>query len=61
LDTKEGERNIYKLGKSRERKIRDLNQVKCIKSEDAKVLVKDEEIKERWKDYNNNNKPLVPN
>jgi len=51
LDTKEGERNIYKLAKSRERKTRDLNQVKCIKGEDAKVLVKDEEIKERWKFY----------
>ena len=51
LDSKEGEKRIYKLAKARERKTRDFNQVKCIKSEDSKVLVRDEEIKERWKKY----------
>ncbi|GMP66791.1 hypothetical protein CsSME_00027000 [Camellia sinensis var. sinensis] len=33
------------------RKTRDFNQVKCIKGEDSKVLVNDEEIKERWNNY----------
>ncbi|CAL5400242.1 unnamed protein product [Camellia sinensis] len=51
LDSKEGEKMVYKLAKMRERKTRDFNQVKCIKSEDSKVLVKDDEIKERWKNY----------
>ena len=51
LDSKEGEKRIYKLAKIRERKSRDFNHVKCIKSEDSKVLVKDEETKERWKNY----------
>ncbi|GMP25038.1 hypothetical protein CsSME_00002089 [Camellia sinensis var. sinensis] len=51
LDSKEGEKRVYKLAKIRERKTRDFNQVKCIKSEDSKVLVKDDEIKERWKNY----------
>ena len=51
LDRKAGEKRVYKLAKIREKKIRDFNQVKCIKSEDSKVLVKDEEIKERWKNY----------
>jgi hypothetical protein len=32
LGTKEGE-DIYKMGKSRERKMRDIIQVKCIKDE----------------------------
>jgi hypothetical protein len=31
LDTKEGEKDIYRMGKSRERKTRDIIQVKCIK------------------------------
>jgi hypothetical protein len=31
LDTKEGERNIYKMAKIRARKTRDADQVKCIK------------------------------
>jgi hypothetical protein len=47
LDTKDGENNIYKMVKVRERKIRDFNQVKCIKDEDDMLLVKDDEIKNR--------------
>ena len=31
LDTKEGESDIYKMAKIRERKTRDVDQVKCIK------------------------------
>ena len=48
LDIKVGEKNIYKFTKMRERKTRDFNQGKCIKSEDSIILVKDEEIEERW-------------
>jgi hypothetical protein len=33
LDMKEGEKDIYKMVKSRERKMRDIIQVKCIKDE----------------------------
>ena len=51
LGQKDEERNIYKLGKIREMKTRDLKCVKCIKDEDQWVLVKEEEIKERWKRY----------
>jgi hypothetical protein len=51
LDTKEGEKDIYRLAKMRDRKSRDLGMVRCIKDETQRVLVKDEEIKERWKDY----------
>ena len=51
LDTKDGERDIYKLAKARERKTRDLNQVKCIKDENQNVLVNEGAIKERWKEY----------
>ena len=32
----------------REKKSRDLGNIRCIKSEDQRVLVKDDEIKERW-------------
>lgn len=49
LDSKDGEKNIYKLAKLREKKNRDFSQVKCIKGDDSRVLVKDEEIKDRWK------------
>ena len=35
----------------REKKSRDLNHVKCIKSNNQNVLMKDNNIKERWKEY----------
>jgi hypothetical protein len=49
--TKEGEKDIYRMAKSRERKMRDIIQVKCIKDEIERLLTKDEDIKNRWWEY----------
>jgi hypothetical protein len=54
LDTKEGENDVYNMAKLQERKTRDFNQVKCIKDDTDRLLVKDEEIKNRWREYFNN-------
>nr|CAB3499326.1 unnamed protein product [Digitaria exilis] len=51
LGTKEGERDIYRMARIRERKTRDINQIKCIKDETDQLLMKDEEIKDRWREY----------
>jgi hypothetical protein len=51
LDTKEGENIVYKMVKLRERKTRYFNQVKCIKDDVDRFLVKDDEIKNRWREY----------
>ena len=51
LGTKDGENDIYKLVMLRERKTRDFNYIKCIKNEDSRVLVQEEEIKKRWRSY----------
>jgi hypothetical protein len=51
LGTKEGEKDIYRMTKSRERKTRDIIQVKCIKDETERLLTKDEDIKNRWREY----------
>jgi hypothetical protein len=45
LSTKEGEKDVYKIAWFRERKKRDLNQVKCIKDEMDQLLVKGQDIK----------------
>jgi hypothetical protein len=42
LSTKEGEKYVYKIVRIRERKTRDLNQVKCIKDEMDQLLVKNQ-------------------
>jgi hypothetical protein len=39
------------MTKIRERKTRDINQIKCIKDGTDRLLVKDEEIKDRWREY----------
>ncbi|KAL5195585.1 LINE-1 retrotransposable element ORF2 protein [Glycine soja] len=54
LGTRDRERSIYRLAKGRERKTRDLDQVKCVKDEEGKVLVHEKDIKERWKAYFHN-------
>jgi hypothetical protein len=39
------------MARIRERKIRDINQIKCIKDRRDRLLVKDEKIKDRWREY----------
>jgi hypothetical protein len=51
LGTKEGEKDIYRMAKSRERKMRDIIQVKCIKDVTERLLTKDEDIKNRLREY----------
>jgi len=47
LETKAREKDVFKLARAREKKIRDLGCVRCIKREDDKVLVEETEIRER--------------
>jgi hypothetical protein len=51
LGTKEGEKDIFRLVRIRERKTRDINQIKCIKDGTDQLLVRDDEIKDRWREY----------
>jgi hypothetical protein len=51
LGTKEGEKDIYRMAKSREIKMKNIIQVKCIKDATERLLTKDEDIKNRWWEY----------
>ena len=51
LGTKEGEKEVFKLARARDRKTRDLGVVSCIKDENGKVLSEDAEIRERWQKF----------
>ncbi|GJS10701.1 aminopeptidase M1 [Tanacetum coccineum] len=51
LDSKEGANYIYKIAKARERRRRDIGNVRYIKDEGGRTLVREEDIRKRWGEY----------
>jgi len=51
LETKEGEKDVFNLARTMEKKTRDLGSIRCIKGDDGKVLVRKANIRERWRSY----------
>ena len=51
LNTKEGEKDVYRIASERERKTKDTGKVFAVKDENGNVLKESEEIKKRWKIY----------
>ena len=54
LSTKEGEKDIYRMTRARDRKTRDFNQIKCIKDEREQLLVKQEYFDKLFNGENEN-------
>ncbi|KAK3523864.1 hypothetical protein QTP70_010508 [Hemibagrus guttatus] len=51
LDTREGEKDLYRLARQRDRDGKDVQQVRVIKGRDGRVLTSEESVQRRWKEY----------
>ena len=51
LESKEGENELFKVTKQRNRQTKDVQQVRIIKSKTGEILMEEEKVKQRWKEY----------
>ncbi|KAK3512854.1 hypothetical protein QTP70_028917 [Hemibagrus guttatus] len=51
LDTREGEKDLYRLARQRDRDGKDVQQIRVIKDRDGRVLTSEERVQRRWKEY----------
>ncbi|KAK3553997.1 hypothetical protein QTP70_019112 [Hemibagrus guttatus] len=51
LDTREGEKDLYRLARQRDRDGKDVQQISVIKDRDGRVLTSEESVQRRWKEY----------
>ncbi|KAK3551371.1 hypothetical protein QTP70_016656, partial [Hemibagrus guttatus] len=51
LDTREGEKDLYRLARQRDQDGKYVQQVRVIKDRDGRVLTSEESVQRRWKEY----------
>ena len=51
LETKEGEKELYRLATQRDRAGKDVQHVRIIKDKNGNVMVNSEAVVNRWKEY----------
>ena len=51
LGTKEGEKELYRLARQRDRTGNDVQHVRVIKDENGNIMVNSEAVLKRWKEY----------
>ncbi|KAK3537591.1 hypothetical protein QTP70_016677, partial [Hemibagrus guttatus] len=51
LDTREGQKDLYRLARQRDRDGKDVQQVRVIKDRAGRVLTSEESVQRKWKEY----------
>ena len=54
LETKEVENELFKIAKQRNRQSKNVQQLRVIKSKNGEMLMEEEKVKQRWKEYFDN-------
>ena len=54
LETKDGENELFRIAKQRNRQSKDVQQVRVIKIKTGEMLMEKEKVKQRWKEYFDN-------
>ena len=54
LETQKWENEVFKIAKQRNRQTKNVQQVRVIKSKTGEILMEEEKIKQRWKEYFDN-------
>ena len=51
LEKRDGQNELFKIAKQRDRQSKDVHQVKVIKSNYGEILLEEMKVKQRWKEY----------
>ena len=51
LETRDGQKELFKIVKQRDGQSKDVQQVKVIKSNNEEMFVEEKKVKQRWKEY----------
>ena len=51
LETKKGEKKLFNIAKQGNRQSKDVQQIRVIKSKTGEMLMEEEKVKQRWKEY----------
>ena len=51
METKEGEKELYRLARQRDRAGKDVQDVRVMKDENGNVMISSEAVLNRWKEY----------
>ena len=54
LETKKEKNKVFKIANQRNRQSKDVQQVRVIKSKTGEILMEEEKVKQRWKEYFDN-------
>ena len=51
LDTREGEKDVYRVARQRDKSGKDVQKVRTIKDADGNVLTSEPDVLRRWREY----------